>query len=295
MSEERTYFPLTWNEGFKKVFCTQGNEAIALQLLNSVIDDRTIVSIERMESHHQTTVDSYSVFDFYCKTDRDERIIVEMQNAGGKVVFMNRALAYSAMAILDQAKKGWNYEYKKVYFVGLLNYVHFHNRTQPFTKVMLQTTDDHIVTNYNYLQIFVELPKLAELIDDSTPDNEAFLCALRDIGKEDERPTRYARKSLDNLFSLSRYQKLKEEEKAKLEEIMTTEADYAEYLKDSVEYAMGKGYKEGEAMGFERGIEKGIEQGIEQGIEKANLDIARKMQAAGIDNATIESCTGICL
>ena len=120
--------------------------------------------------------------------------------------------------ILDQAKKGWNYEYKKVYFVGLLNYVHFHNRTQPFTKVMLQTTDDHIVTNYNYLQIFVELPKLAELIDDSTPDNEAFLCALRDIGKEDERPTRYARKSLDNLFSLSRYQKLKEEEKAKLEE-----------------------------------------------------------------------------
>ena len=35
------------------------------------------------------------------------------------------------------------------------------NRDQAFTKVGLYTADDHILANSNYLQIFVELPKLA--------------------------------------------------------------------------------------------------------------------------------------
>jgi hypothetical protein len=61
--------------------------------------------------------------------------------------FMNRALAYSALAILDQSCRKWDYDFNKVYFVGILNYIHFPERSKPFTYVALQTTDDHTITN----------------------------------------------------------------------------------------------------------------------------------------------------
>ena len=70
----------------------------------------------------------------------------------------------------------------KVYFIGLLNYVHFKDRQQAITKVALCTTDDHIVTNENYLQVFVEMPNLAAEAGNGD-FRELFLSALRDIGK----------------------------------------------------------------------------------------------------------------
>ena len=284
MSQERTYFPLTWNDGFKKVFCTPGNEKVALQLLNAVIDDRTITHIERMESHHQVNAESYSVFDFYCKTEDGERIIVEMQNAGGKVVFMNRALAYSAMAILDQAGKSWNYEYKKVYFVGLLNYTHFHNRKQAFTKVMLQTTDDHIVTNDNYLQIFVELPKFASGIQDITEDTpfvEQLAIVLMEMADCDEIPVNLTNPLLKRLFRAADTAIMDYNTKENYRTSILSEAEY--------EYLMDGARKEGR----EAGVAEGIKEGIKEGEVKAKTATAAKLKELGIEDAVIQKATGL--
>lgn len=67
-----TFFKPTSDVGFKKLFGSSGNEALLIQLLNSIIDDKVITE-------------------------------VEMQNVGsGRHQFPDRALAYSALSILDQ-------------------------------------------------------------------------------------------------------------------------------------------------------------------------------------------------
>ena len=188
--------------------------------------------------------------------------------------FMNRALAYSAMAILDQARKNWDYDFKKVYFVGILDYVHFSGREQAITRVSLQTEDDHIVTNENYLQVFVELPKLAA---DGTSFGDKFLRAVRDVGSWDSRPEEYEDSEYDVFFESVRFSALQGDELNKYNTEMSTERDYKDYLDWQVELAR----------------KAGVEEGREEGARQAALETARKMLAEGISPELVSKCTGL--
>lgn len=306
MRNRPKYFRPTSNTGFHKIFCTEGNDALVIQLLNSIIDDRTITEIERLDPVHTVNIDTYSTFDLYCGCSDGSRVIVECQNRTGSELFMNRALAYSSMAILDQARARWKYDFQKVYFIGILNYVQFQDRPQAITKVMLQSLDDHIVTNDNYLQIFVELPKLP---DDEDSEGTLFLRAVRDIGSSEERQQEYGHSGLDLLFKAADYGTLDNEEQHRYDKEMTTEEDTRAYIEMMVKRATKKATEEGYAYGMEKGMEKGMERGMEKGMEEgmekgmekgiakgkaeANLETARKLKAAGVSIDIICQCTGL--
>lgn len=264
--KERQFFQAVSDLGFKKLFATEGNEALRLQLLNAVIQDREIVEAKLLETTHAVNEETSSTFDLYCLCSDGERVIVEMQKRS-RGRFMDRALAYSAMAILDQARRKWGYEFGKIYFVGILDYVHFHGRNQALTRVSLQTEDDHQVTNENYLQIFVELPKLAT--KGKATGGEGFLRAVRDIGKSDSRPAEYLGKEYDNLFHAAMYGRLDDEEKQQYETEMSTEEDYREW--------------------HEYEVKKSREEGREEGLR----DTARNMLAEGLDAGLVSKCTGL--
>ena len=269
------YFSPISDVGFHKLFCTEGNDTLVLQLLNAVIDDKTIVKFERLDTYHQINIQANSVFDLYCTCNDDSRIIVECQKAGTSADFMNRALAYSAMAILDQAREKWDYDFDKVYFIGILDYIHFHGREQAFTKVALCTLDDHTVTNANYLQIFVEMPKLAA--DKGRKDFGAlFLKAMRSIAVTDSRTEDYAHKDLDLLFKTASYNNLSDDEQVKYEKEMTTKLEYEAYARECAERARA----EGEAKGRS------------EGEANTRREVAKKMLADGLDAETIAKYTG---
>ena len=279
-----TYFKPTSDVGFHKLFCTEGNDQLVLQLLNAVIDDQKIVGFQRLDSVHQLNIDTTAIFDLYCECADGSRIIVECQNGSGSTNFMNRALAYSAIAILDQARAGWRYDFEKVYFIGLLNYVHWHGRPQAITKVALYTEDDHILAQQKYLQIFVELPKLQAGTDGEDP-GRLFLRALRDIGKSDARPEEYVRKDLDLLFHASSYTSLDAEERARYDENMTTVEDLMDYARECSERAREEGMR--------KGMEKGMKKGEARGEAKKQREIARAMLSGNVDLAAITKFTGL--
>ena len=267
-NEKPTWFRPISDVGFHKIFCTEGNDELVLQLLNAVIDDREIVSFTRLNPVHQINNDSCSTFDLYCTCDDDSRVIVECQNVCDAREFMNRALAYSALAILDQARNNWHYRFDKVYFVGLMNFRMWKNREQAFTKVGLYTADDHILANGNYLQIFVELPKLAPERDKEDFGN-LFLRAMRDIGKSRIRQEEYTDKRLDPLFNASDYNNLSDKEQRQYEENMTTVEDLMSYAR--VQRAEGKA--EGKAEG--------------------RAEVAKSMLGLGVDIDLIVKSTGL--
>ena len=64
-------------------------------------------------------------------------------------------------------------------------------------------------------------------------------------------------------------------------------------IKNSVDTAKREGIAEGMEKGMEIGLEKGREEGREEGMNLRSLEIARKMLAKGMDEASIMDMTGL--
>ena len=59
------------------------------------------------------------------------------------------------------------------------------------------------------------------------------------------------------------------------------------------EEGMEKGIAEGMEKGMKQGMEKGMKQGMEKGMNLRSLEIARKMLAKGMDEASVMDMTGL--
>ena len=140
------------------------------------------------------------------------------------------------------------------------------------------TTDEpHQVVNRKYLQIFVELPKLAKVAPEDMSPGERFLNAMGQLYDWDSRPSAYQDKSLDRLFAESAYDCLTDEEQIKHDKEMTTEQDYQEYL----EFKVAESRNEGRM------------QGREEGRKEARIEMARKLKELGVDVGAIAKATGL--
>ena len=68
-------------------------------------------------------------------------------------------------------------------------------------------------------------------------------------------------------------------------------------IKNSVDTAKREGIAEGMKQGIEKGMKQGMEKGMKQGMEKGmnlrSLEIARKMLAKGMDEASVMDMTGL--
>ena len=299
MKNKYKYFSPISDVDFKKLFASEQNDALRIQLLNSIITDGSpVVSAELLDPVHVAGVETTAVFDLYCQREDGSRIIVEMQRAVSRV-FLNRALAYSSLAFLDQWKAGWKYEIERVYFIGILDGIIFPDSPdRPFTTIMLMSVDEpHFIANEKYLQIFVELPKLASVMPERMTDGELFLNAMRNISTWDERPTAYQDKKLDLLFSESIYGGLTDEERVQHDKQMTTEYEYLDGIRVEKERSRQEGYAEGkaegEAKGRAEGLAEGRAEGLNEGIHSTRLEIATKLKAAGMDPAAISEITGL--
>lgn len=61
----------------------------------------------------------------------------------------------------------------------------------------------------------------------------------------------------------------------------------------SIEKGKEEGIAEGMEMGMKQGMEKGRAEGMEKGMSQRSLEIARKMLAKGMDEASIMDMTGL--
>ena len=64
-------------------------------------------------------------------------------------------------------------------------------------------------------------------------------------------------------------------------------------INNSVDTAKREGIAEGKEIGMKEGMEKGREEGRAEGMNLRSLEIARKMLAKGIDEASIMDMTGL--
>ena len=274
--------------GFKKLFGSEPNKELLLELLNVILDetDKKIVAIEYSNNEHQGLSDSdrSSKFDVSCKTEDGDRFVVEMQN-GNQAHFAKRLIYYSGFPIQEQAKKGmWDFNYAPVIMVGLLNFKIEHLLDEPERCIYYYDIRERYISEImsdRLRFIIVEIDKFNKKININSPIKEKWLYLLKHLHRLFDKPKALQEKVFESFFQAAEVSKLSREDQQKYINAMRTESD----IHNQKEFRYQEGLKQGR--------EEGREEGMEEGIARTRLELAREFLINGVDIMLISKSTGL--
>lgn len=112
--------------GFKKIFGEEASKPLLLDFLNALLPESGKIvdlTFKNSEQHGDTNKNWNLGYDIYCKNEKGEKIIVELQKAKQNF-FGKRNTYYSSFPIIEQGEKGdWDFNLKAVYCIGILDFI----------------------------------------------------------------------------------------------------------------------------------------------------------------------------
>lgn len=286
---------------FKKLFGTEVNKDLLISFLNALLQGKEeITDIVYLNTEHLGTqeYDRRAVFDVYCKNEKDEMFLVEMQK-GEQQFFKDRSVYYSTFAIREQAPRGeWNYGLKAVYTIGILNFCFKDKEDKEFYhEVKLMDTVTKEVFYEKLTFIYLEMPKFTKTEAELETLFEKWLYAIRNLASLMERPKALQERVFQRLFEVAEIAKFNRKERYEYEESLKAYRDWFSVMETAeirgLERGMKKGLEKGMAEGLEKGLEKGLALGIEQGTRKTTFDNARNLKQLGVSVEIIAQATGL--
>lgn len=283
---ERYINPIT-DFGFKRLFGTESNKDLLIDFLNAIIgleEEESIRDVTFLppEQLGTTTKNRNAVSDIYCKTERGDHVIVEMQNEPVRF-FKDRSVFYSAFPIRDQAIKGkkWNFELKAVYAVGLLNFCFSDGKDDKtyLHRVKLMDIEARTVFYDKLTFVFAELPKFKKKESELKTQLDKWLYAINHLCELDKPSPALSGKMFDKLFY-----------EAAVASLTTMEANaYFESQKQYLYYINSIDFAEmkGKHIGKHIGMKIGFEQGFEEGRNSERDKFIQAMKEQGFSDETI--------
>lgn len=270
---------------FKKLFGTEMNKDLLISFLNALLQGREVVlDVNYLNTEHLGTqeYDRRAVFDVYCKNDKGEVFLVEMQK-GEQQFFKDRSIYYSTFAIREQAPRGeWNYELKGVYTIGILNFCFDKEREgNYYHEVKLMDTATKEVFYDKLVFIYLEMPKFTKQENELESLFDKWLYVIRNLAALMERPRVLQEKVFAHLFEAAEIAKFSRVERYEYEESLKAYRDWFSVMATA------------ELRGEERGKEKGLKEGLEKGRIEERLRNARGLKARGVDAEIITQVTGL--
>lgn len=270
---------------FKKLFGTEMNKDLLISFLNALLQGREVVlDVNYLNTEHLGTqeYDRRAVFDVYCKNDKGEVFLVEMQK-GEQQFFKDRSIYYSTFAIREQAPRGeWNYELKGVYTIGILNFCFDKEREgNYYHEVKLMDTATKEVFYDKLVFIYLEIPKFTKQENELESLFDKWLYVIRNLAALMERPRVLQEKVFAHLFEAAEIAKFSRVERYEYEESLKAYRDWFSVMATA------------ELRGEERGKEKGLKEGLEKGRIEERLRNARGLKARGVDAEIIAQVTGL--
>ncbi len=118
------YIDLRYDFAFKTIFGTPGNEDLLLMLLDAILPEKHIQSVEL--GPQEQLGDSYEskrvIYNIRCKTEHGP-MTIEMQ-FGEREEFSHRMVYYASRAVSNSVKKGTDdYTLPEIYVIGIANYI----------------------------------------------------------------------------------------------------------------------------------------------------------------------------
>lgn len=273
---------------FKKLFGTESNKDLLISFLNALLSGKeTIDDITYLNTEHLRTQEykRRAVLDVYCKNEKGEYFLVEMQK-GERQFFKDRSIYYSTFAIREQAPRGvWDYGLKGIYTIGILNFCFESEGDDYFHEVKLVDLKTKDVFYDKLTFIYLEMPKFTKTEDELKTLFDKWLYAIRNLASLMERPRILQEKVFAHLFEVAEIAKFDRKEMYEYQESLKVYRDWYSVMKTAEIRGLEKGMQEG--------LEKGMEKGIEKGKRERTLDMARQMRADHMDPEMISRYTGL--
>ena len=262
---EERYISLLTDFGFKRIFGTDPNKELLINFLNSLFDGEEVIkNVKYLNSENVGDVytERKAIFDVYCENENGEKFIVEMQNAY-QTYFKDRSLFYSTFPIREQAPKGsdCNFCLKKVYVVALLNYKmsdEAFDSSDTIHTIALMDTKTNKVFNTKLMFKYVEVGRFDKTDEELMSLSDKWMYVLKNLSRLDNRPAALREKIFSKLFAAASVARF-------------TPTELREY-EDSL-----KAYRD-----IKNSLDTAKEEGREEGREQRNIEIAKKMLAAGM-------------
>ena len=291
--EKRTYRPSPTailnprlDVNFKALF-TQGTKEsdAALKSFISAAIGRKIKSLklDPNEPPVDTPSQMQMSFDVAVTFDDGEKADIEIQGRDREYDFKARAEIQVARLLNNNAKKGGNYDAKKVFQISVLN---FHcsrdDKSQVSRYTMKSQSGTELAGKLNV--IFIDLLEIKKLV--GTPVEN--LSPLQKWGlffsyADDESKAEYISQiaeSEEGIMEADRIaQKMSEDDANwfRQNSIDIARRDYNSTMEHYQEMGLEKGLKQG----LEQGIQQGIQQGMAKGAQQKALETAQKLIADG--------------
>ena len=235
---------------FKFVFGTQGKEDLLLNLIDSILPDKHIVSValgpqEQMPDNPEKR---RSIYDIHCTTESGTHITVEMQYAK-QSDFNNRMVYYSSYTLRNSLKRGdEGFEYPELYVIGILDFLLPGVKENPEVVnhySVRNDRDDGIMLTDTLHYITIELPKFNKGLHQLESPLDNLLYLFRYLGDLKEIPDYFKGKNLDKLFETSMFANMEPQ----LQDRYFREFMYEMDQKSRMRTAREDGFAEGEAEG----------------------------------------------
>lgn len=223
--------------------------------------------------------------DFMCKGTDGSVFIVEMQCYPDDYWF-KRCVSYASRAYDRQNNRGDDYNVAPVYLIGLMGTDIVHAEPEKWVnKYVSEYTFREMETNElqdeTIFIIFAELARFNKDLCDCTNDLERMLYVIKNCWRLQNQPIELQKEIFSRIFEACEIAQFDEVKRINYEQEM-----YDERRLNGELYTARR-------LGREEGHEEGIQEGLERGREEGINQVARKMLAAGMDEAVVAEMTGL--
>lgn len=303
LSEEKSgqqYAELLCDFMFKRLFGSDANKDVLIGFLNMILSDCEIEDVSFIPTEHLglTKEDRKAVFDISCRCKNGETLIIEMQK-GYQEHFRKRAVFYTSYPINEQGRLAketfirdhhtrndgedfkWDFNLKPVTVVAILNFQFDHDEAWPtdryHSSYRLREDSTHEVMTDVLRFVFLELGRFKKHIWELNTTFDKWMYLLIHMHEMVEIPQIFRTPEFERLFLLSKINNFTPEEYSEYEKSLKHMSDYYNIIDSAVRKA--------EIVAREEGREEGREETLNE--------MAKKMLAAGMDEAVVAEMTGL--
>lgn len=280
--------------GFKRLFGSEFNKDLLISFLNALlageqhIVDITYMNAEQLGEHRDSR---RAIFDVYCRNDRGDRFIVEMQNAYQEF-FKDRTVYYSTFPIREQSQRGenWDFQLDHVYTVGLLNFVFDEdkdNRDYFHHEVMLMDVNTKKVFYDKLTLIYIEIPKFHKREDELLTMFDKWMFVLRNLSRLMERPAALQERIFTKLFDQAEIARFDAKDLKDYEDSVNAYRDIINAINTEGKRKYAEGREEGRAEGRAEGAEIRTRE-FARIMLQANEPVDKIMAFTGLTESEIE-------
>ena len=239
--------------GFKKIFGQEVTKDILITFLNSLLEgEHVITDLTFLDKEQLPEVKEMRgiIYDVYCTTDKDEHIIVEMQNRD-QAHFIDRTTFYMAKAIASQGQRGsWDYRLDAVYGIFFMNFCSLELGSDKLrTDIVLSDKETHRMLTGKVRMIYLQLPCFTKTEEECDTLFDCFIYTLKNMEVLDRMPFMAKNAVFKKLAEIADVNTLTKEEHDKYDSSIKV-------LRDNIvvyQGAIQKGRAEGRAEGREEG------------------------------------------